>query len=130
MLSPNKTSYKDANNYSCTIKVSYKDSTYIFTGDIEKLSEDEILAKNYDISADVLKVAHHGSNTSTSQDFLNRVSPKIAVISCGAYNTYGHPNRETLDGLEKLNCIIYRTDLNKDIILISDGTNISRYGGK
>ncbi|MGV8984485.1 ComEC/Rec2 family competence protein [Clostridium sp.] len=130
MLSPNKTVYKDINNYSCTIKISYKNSSYLFTGDIQKLSEDEILAKNYDISADVLKVAHHGSNTSTSQDFLNRVSPKIAVISCGAYNSYGHPNRETLDQLEKLNCTIYRTDLDKNIILISDGTTISRYGSK
>lgn len=130
MLSPNKISYKDTNNYSCTIKISYKNSTYLFTGDIQKLSEDEILAKNYDISADVLKVAHHGSNTSTSHDFLNRVSPKIAVISCGAYNSYGHPNRETLDQLKKLNCIIYRTDLDKNIILISDGTNITRYVAK
>ncbi|MGH4139531.1 ComEC/Rec2 family competence protein [Clostridium sp.] len=130
MLSPNKTIYKDTNNYSCTIRVSYKNSTYLFTGDIQKLSEDEILAKNYDISADVLKVAHHGSNTSTSQDFLNKVSPKIAVISCGAYNSYGHPNRETLDQLEKLNCMIYRTDLDKDIILISNGTNTTRYGAK
>ena len=130
MLSPNKTSYKDTNNYSCTIKLSYKNSTYLFTGDTEKPSEDEILAKNYDISADVLKVGHHGSNTSTSQEFLNRISPKIAVISCGAYNSYGHPNRETLNKLEKLNCIIYRTDLDKDIILISNGTKIARYNSK
>lgn len=128
MLSPTKTSYKDTNNYSCAIKVSYKASTYLFTGDMQKLSEEEVLAKGYDLSADVLKVAHHGSNSSTSQEFLNRISPKIAVISCGFYNSYGHPTKETLDKLKKLNCIIYRTDLNKNIILISNGITISRYG--
>jgi len=130
MLSPNKTSYKDTNNYSCAIKISYKNSTYLFTGDIQELSEHEILAKHYNLSADVLKVAHHGSNTSTSQEFLNAVSPKIAVISCGVYNSYGHPNKVVLDKLKKLNCIIYRTDLDKNIVLISDGTNITRYGAK
>ncbi|MBZ9636554.1 ComEC/Rec2 family competence protein [Clostridium sp. FP1] len=126
MLSPSKTTYKDTNNYSCAIKISYKNSTYLFTGDIEKLSEDEILDKGYDLSAEVLKVAHHGSHSSTTQEFLNRVSPKIAVISCGAYNSYGHPNSETLDKLKKLNCIIYRTDLEQNIVLISDGITTSR----
>jgi len=128
MLSPNKTYYNDTNNYSCAIKVSYKSSTYLFTGDMQKLSEEEVLVSGYDLSADVLKVAHHGSNSSTSQEFLNRVSPKIAVISCGAYNSYGHPNRETLDKLKKLNCIIYRTDHDKNIVLISNGITTNRYG--
>ena len=127
MLSPNKVSYKDTNNYSCAIKIAYKNSTYLFTGDIEKLSEEEILNKGYDLKADVLKVPHHGSSSSTSQEFLNKVSPQIAVISCGTSNSYGHPNKETLDKLKKLNCIIYRTDLDKNIILISDGVAISRY---
>jgi len=128
MLSPNRTTYKDTNNYSCAVKVSYKNSTYLFTGDMQKLSEDEVLDKGYDLHAEVLKVAHHGSNTSTSEEFLNRVSPKIAIISCGASNSYGHPNRETLDKLKKLNCIIYRTDLDKNIVLISDGITTNRYG--
>ncbi len=127
MLSPNKTTYKDTNDYSCVLKVSYKSSTYLFTGDIQNLSENEILDKGYDLHAQILKIAHHGSKSSTSKAFLNRVSPKIAVISCGAYNSYGHPNSETLDKLKKLNCIIYRTDLDKDIILISDGITTSRF---
>jgi len=127
MLSPNKTNYEDINNYSCAIKLSYKNSTYLFTGDIEKLAEKEILDKGYDLKAEVLKVAHHGSNSSTSEEFLNKVSPKVAVISCGTYNSYGHPNKEILDKLKKSNCTIYRTDLNKNIILISDGINISRF---
>lgn len=127
MLSPNKTNYKDINNYSCAMKISYKNSTYLFTGDIEKLAEKELLDKGYDLKAQVLKVAHHGSDSSSSQEFLNKVSPKIAVISCGFNNSYGHPSKETLDKFKKLNCIIYRTDLNKNIILISDGTNISKF---
>jgi competence protein ComEC len=126
MLSPNKLSYKDTNNYSCALKISYKNSTYLFTGDIENLSEQELLNKDYDLKADVLKVPHHGSNSSTSQQFLNEVCPQIAIISCGNANTYGHPNKETLDKLKKINCIIYRTDLDKNIILTSDGAAISR----
>jgi competence protein ComEC len=129
MLSPNKTSYEDTNNYSCAIKVTYKNSTYLFTGDIEKLAEQELLDKGYNLKAQVLKVPHHGSNSSTSEKFLNSVSPKIAVISCGTSNSYGHPNKETLDKLKKLNCIIYRTDLDKNIVLISDGTNIKKVQG-
>jgi competence protein ComEC len=129
MLSPNKTNYKDTNNYSCAIKVSYKKSNYLFTGDIENLSEQELLNKGYDLKAQVLKVAHHGSNSSTSEEFLNKVSPKIAVISCGFNNSYGHPTKETLDKLKKSNCTIYRTDLDKNIILISNGINISKFQG-
>lgn len=129
ILSPNRKIYKDTNNYSCAIKISYKTSTYLFTGDIETVSEQEILNKGYNLKAQVLKVGHHGSNSSTSTEFLNAVSPKIAVISCGANNTYGHPNKETTDKLNNLNCIIYRTDLDKNIVLISDGTNIDKFDG-
>jgi len=129
MLSPNKKVYKDTNNYSCAIKISYKNSTYLFTGDIETISEQEILSKGYDLNAQVLKVAHHGSNSSSSKEFLDAVSPKIAVISSGASNIYGHPNKETIDKLKNINCIIYRTDLEKNIVLISDGTNIDKFEG-
>ncbi|MBU3175356.1 MBL fold metallo-hydrolase [Clostridium estertheticum] len=126
MLSPNKTTYDNLNNYSCTLKISYKNSIYLFTGDIETQAEQEILANNYDLSADVLKVAHHGSKTSSSKEFLAKVSPKIAIISCGIDNDYGHPNKETLDRLKRLNTIVYRTDLDKTIVLISDGSKIKK----
>ncbi|MBK5242452.1 ComEC/Rec2 family competence protein [Clostridium sp.] len=129
ILSPNKNIYKNTNNYSCAIKISYKNSTYLFTGDIETISEQEILNKGYDLRAQILKVAHHGSNSSTSTEFLNAVCPKIAIISSGANNPYGHPNKETIDKLKNLNCIIYRTDLDKNIVLISDGTNIDKFEG-
>ncbi|MBU3185272.1 ComEC/Rec2 family competence protein [Clostridium estertheticum] len=126
MLSPNKTTYDNLNNYSCTLKISYKNSTYLFTGDIETQAEQELIANGYDLSAQVLKVAHHGSKTSSSKEFLAKVSPKIAVISCGIDNDYGHPNRETLDRLKRLNTIVYRTDLDKTIVLISDGSKIKK----
>lgn len=129
MLSPNSQTYENENNYSCVIKVSYKNSTYLFMGDVEDLAEQELLNNGYDLTAQVLKVAHHGSKTSTSQEFLNKVSPKIAIISCGFYNTFGHPNKETLDKFKKINCIVYRTDFDKNIILISDGININKYKG-
>ena len=129
ILSPNKKVYKDTNNYSCAVRVSYKNTTYLFTGDIEKLSEHEILNKGYNVNSEVLKVAHHGSNSSTSKEFLDAVSPKIAVISCGENNSYGHPNKETIDKLKNINCIIYRTDLEKNIVLISDGTTINKFEG-
>ncbi|MBU3158290.1 MBL fold metallo-hydrolase [Clostridium frigoris] len=126
MLSPNKTTYDNLNNYSCTLKISYKNSTYLFTGDIETQAEDELMANNYDLSAQILKVAHHGSKSSSSEGFLDKVSPKISIISCGIDNDYGHPNKEILDRLKKLNCIVYRTDLAKTIVLISDGTKIKK----
>ncbi|MGH4052419.1 MAG: ComEC/Rec2 family competence protein [Clostridium sp.] len=126
MLSPNNETYENENNYSCVIKISYKSSTYLFMGDAEELAEQQLIDNNYDLKAQVLKVGHHGSKTSTSQEFLDKVSPQISIISCGFYNTYGHPNKGTLQKLKKINSIIYRTDLNKDIILISDGTNIHK----
>jgi competence protein ComEC len=126
MLSPNKSEYKDTNGYSCAIKVSYKNSTYLFTGDLEALNEAELLNKGYDLSADVLKVAHHGSKSSTTEGFLNAVYPQIAILSCGLYNTYGHPHKQTLDKLQKINSTVYRTDKDKTIILVSDGTTIKK----
>ena len=95
-------------------------------GDAEKLSEKEILNKNYDISCDVLKVGHHGSTSSSSKSFLDKVSPKIAIISCGKNNDYGHPHKETLTELKKRNIQVYRTDIDGSVVLISDGKKISK----
>ena len=96
----------------------------LFTGDAEKLVEDEILESNYNIKADVLKVGHHGSSTSSSENFLNKVSPKYAVISCGVNNEYGHPHKETLEKLKKRNIKTYRTDLEGTVVAQSDGKEI------
>ncbi|WP_423248303.1 ComEC/Rec2 family competence protein [Clostridium pasteurianum] len=126
ILSPSKTYYENLNNYSIVSKITYKNSKFIFTGDTEEDDEKKILNAGFDISCDVLKIAHHGSKTSSSEDFLKEASPKIAVISCGKNNDYGHPNKTILDRLKSINCKIYRTDLNGDIVITSDGNNIRK----
>lgn len=117
--------YSDCNNYSVVIKAEYGDNSFLLTGDAEKLVEDEILSSGYNIKADVLKVGHHGSSTSTSEKFLNKVSPKYAVISCGVNNDYGHPHKETLAKLKERNIKVYRTDLEGTVVAQSDGKKIS-----
>lgn len=126
MISPNGKDYENLNNYSAAIKITYGNSKFLFMGDAEKLSEKEILNKNYDISSDVLKLGHHGSSSSSSKAFLDKVSPKIAIISCGKNNDYGHPHKETLEEMKKRNIQVYRTDIDGSIVLISDGKKISK----
>lgn len=126
IISPKKNHiYSDCNNYSVVIKADYGENSFLFTGDAEKLVEDEILESNYNIKADVLKVGHHGSSTSSSEKFLNKVSPKYAVISCGVNNEYGHPHKETLEKLKERNIKTYRTDLEGTVVAQSDGKEIS-----
>ena len=121
VLAPNQDSYESLNNYSIVLKLTYKEKSFLFMGDAETLSDKEITG---DIQADVLKVGHHGSRTSTSQAFLNKVNPSYAVISVGLNNDYKHPHQEVIDRLEKKNIKIYRTDQNGDIIFTTDGYNI------
>lgn len=113
--------YESLNNYSAVLHIAYGNTTFLFAGDAEKLSENEML--NYEIRSDVLKVAHHGSRTSSSEKFIAKVNPRIAVISCGKDNEYGHPHQETLEILK--NAEVYRTDKNGDIIIHTDGTNLT-----
>ncbi|MGG7142579.1 ComEC/Rec2 family competence protein [Clostridium nigeriense] len=122
IFSPNLDSYDNLNNYSPIIKVSYGNTSFLFTGDAEEEVEQEVLANNLNLKSDVLKVGHHGSSTSTSETFLDSVNPKISVISVGKNNSYGHPTENTLNKLKKTN--IYRTDINGNIIITSDGSNI------
>lgn len=112
------------NNYSPIIKIAYLNNSIILTGDAEKEIEQKAIEENFPLKADILKVGHHGSSTSTTEDFLSKVNPKIAVISVGKYNKYGHPNKETLDKLKKKDALIYRTDLEGTIILELDGNSI------
>ena len=121
VLAPNQDSYESLNNYSIVLKLTYKEKSFLFMGDAETLSEKEITG---DVQADVLKVGHHGSRTSTNQAFLNKVNPSYAVISVGLNNDYKHPHQEVIDRLEKKNIKIYRTDQNGDIIFTTDGYNI------
>ena len=128
------TSYKTIsenplNNNSLVCKMNYLNFSMIFTGDIEKIAEQEILKLYRDnlelLDATVLKVAHHGSKTSSSIDFLKAIKPKVAFIGVGKNNRFGHPNREVIDRLEGLGVGIYRTDENGEIhIIVNDGYKI------
>lgn len=120
-LSPNNTSYEEVNNYSSALKITYNNTSFLLMGDAEKLSENEILAKGYNLKADVIKLGHHGSYSSSGSSFIKAVNPKYAAISCGKANDYGHPHKETLDLMKKLNIDVYRTDLMGTISFISDG---------
>jgi competence protein ComEC len=125
ILAPNGTSYEDANDYSIVIRLTYGNTSFLLTGDAEAVSESEMLSKGLDLSATVLKVGHHGSRSSTSQSFLNKVNPKYAVISVGKGNTYGHPTQEVMDRLKAKNIPAYRTDENGTIVATSNGNNVS-----
>jgi len=106
----------DANNDSIVARLEYENSSFLFTGDIESPAENEILASGENIDTDVLKVAHHGSKYSTTGAFLDKVTPKDAVISVGKNNSYGHPTEAVLEALKERNINILRTDEKGDII--------------
>ena len=101
IVAPNSSQYESLNNYSAVIKLTYGKTSFLFTGDAEDISENEMLTANYDLKADVLKVGHHGSSSSSTRPFLKAVSPKYAVISVGKDNDYGHPHKETINRLLK-----------------------------
>lgn len=125
LLAPNSTDYEDVNNYSAVLKLSYGTNTFLFEGDAEEQSENEMLKAGYSLKTDVLKVGHHGSNTSSTTAFLAKVSPKYAIISVGEGNTYGHPAQTTINKLVNIGAKVYRTDQFGTIVVESDGSKIS-----
>jgi len=124
VLAPAGDGYDDLNDWSVVIRLVHGNSSFIFTGDAEAVSESDILSLGKNISSDVLKVGHHGSSSSTSDEFLEAVSPKIAVISCGEGNSYGHPHKEIKKKLNENNIECYRTDENGTITAYCDGESI------
>lgn len=125
IFAPNSSSYESLNDYSIVLKLTCGNTSFLLTGDAENISEEEMLQnKNYDLSADVLKVAHHGSRTGTTKEFLSAVSPKYAVICVGQDNPYGHPHKETIDNLFNHGVEVYTTADNGNIMISSDGENI------
>ncbi|PIV42232.1 MAG: MBL fold metallo-hydrolase, partial [Candidatus Nealsonbacteria bacterium CG02_land_8_20_14_3_00_40_11] len=118
-------SFKDSNNTSIVNKLIFGENSFLFPGDIYKSAEKEILEKGIDVDSDVLKISHHGSKTSSAEEFIAKVSPEVAVISAGKDNKYGHPSPETLEALEKYGINILRTDINGDIKIISNGQNLT-----
>lgn len=121
MLAPNNDKYSNLNNYSAVVKITYKNKNFLYMGDAEELSENEILG---DVSADVIKVGHHGSNSSSSEDFVNRVNAKYAIISVGTDNKYKHPNEEIIQRWQDSGTAVYRTDLSGTAVVTSDGNSI------
>ena len=113
--------FDDVNDYSAVVRFTYGTVSFLLTGDAEEPVEDNILESGAEISAQVLKCGHHGSSSSTSLPFLNRVNPTVAVISCGADNQYGHPHRETLKSLAALGCTVLRTDELGTVAVTTDG---------
>lgn len=124
VFSPGKDEYKDLNNYSPIMKITYGENSFLFTGDAEKEVENEVINNGYNLKADVLKIGHHGSTSSTTEKFLELVNPEIAVISVGKENKYGHPEKKILDRLKSREIEILRTDEIGAIEMISDGKNI------
>ena len=116
--------YKSLNNYSAVILLQYEKTNFLFCGDAEKESEEEILTAYNLPQISVLKTGHHGSSTSSNSSFLSAIRPTIALICCGENNDYGHPHRETLQNLNKIGSKIYRSDLHGHIIITSDGDNL------
>lgn len=125
IVAPNSSNYQDLNDWSVVLKVTYGQTAAIFTGDADRVSEQEMVAEGVDLSADLLKVAHHGSRTSSSQEFLAKTHPQYAVISVGKNNTYGHPHSEAIERITGLGAAIYRTDLMGSIVFRSDGKSFT-----
>ena len=121
VLSPGKNGFDDLNDMSAVVKLTYKNKSFLFTGDAEKNAEKQIKGN---VKADVLKVGHHGSDTSTGKAFLDKVDPDVAVISVGEDNDYNHPDNRVIKRLESKNITIFRTDISGDILIGTDGEKI------
>ena len=122
-LSPVSKDYEEINDYSAVLSLIYKENSFLFMGDATYTVEKQLTEtiSHYD----VLKVGHHGSNTSSTANFLKRVTPEYVVISCGRGNDYGHPHKQVVNRLERFYSTIYRTDLQGHIVATADGAQIT-----
>lgn len=125
IIAPLYDEYEELNNFSIVARLTHGANTFLFTGDAESLAELDILDNGIDVSADVLKVAHHGSAGANSKAYLEKVRPKIAVIGVGSDNSYGHPHKEVLKRLAQVGCDeIYTTAADGNVVIISDGASL------
>lgn len=129
-IAPCDDSYMDENDYSVGIRLSYQNFSMLVCGDATKVSEQEILSNGQSIKSSVYIVNHHGSSSSTSQEFLDAVNPQICVISCGNGNEYGHPTKEVLDRIKQTGAILLRTDQHGNIVITTDGISFQAYTDK
>ena len=125
ILNPYPDEFDDANDNSVVLWLQVYNVTFLLTGDSEESAESSILAAGYGLGSTVLKVGHHGSETSTSAEYLDAVDPEVAVICVGAGNRYEHPHQETLDKLDAKEVKVYRTDLNGTVTVTTDGADYS-----
>lgn len=132
LLTPDKMKAggNDINANSIVLRLDYGDFSMLLMGDAEAQTEQRLLGKDIDLKAKVLKVAHHGSKYATSQDFVNRVKPEVAIISDGAWNRYGHPAQPVLDRLKAAGAKMFRTDLQTEITITSRGKGEPPYSVK
>lgn len=125
ILAPSEIDQNDSNGNSVAIKLTNGNNSFIFTGDAESSSESAMCASGINLDCDVLVPGHHGSATATSWEFLEKTVPEYAVISCGADNQYGHPDKDTMDKLQSMDIQVFRTDKQGTITVTSDGTNLT-----
>lgn len=125
ILGPVTDDAESLNNMSAVIRLDYGKKSFLFTGDAETEEELEILENNASVNCDVLKVGHHGSSTSSCNKFLDAATPEICIISCGEGNDYGHPHDKAVNRLKKQTDEIYRTDICGDIVIETDGAELS-----
>lgn len=124
VIAPNGDGYESANENSVGILLQHGEKRFLFVGDVEEQSEQDMLKNGIDLQADVYKVSHHGSSTGTTEEFLEAVNPQYAVISCGEGNSYGHPHAEVLNLLRMNGIDTFRTDEQGTIVATSDGKTI------
>lgn len=125
VLAPEKEFYEKENNYSIGIRLVYGQNSFLFVGDAQEESEEEMLKSGLELKVDVLKTGHHGSSSSTSEEFLHTTAPAYAVISCGEGNDYGHPHAAVLNLLRREGVRVFRTDEQGSIVAYCDGTDIT-----
>ena len=113
------------NDTSVVTRLDFGESSFLFNGDQEEDMEQQLLQSGADLDCDMMTMGHHGSSTSSSQQYLDAVTPEYASISCGRGNQYGHPHDETIEKLEAMGVEYYRTDVNGNITFTSDGEDIS-----
>ncbi len=124
VLSPTSDPVEEMNDTSVIVRVRFGERRFLFTGDAGALAEERILATGRDIRADVLKVGHHGSDTASTEEWLDKVAPTFAVISCGRGNQFGHPSAEVMERLRHRSIHILRTDTDGSIRFVTDGRSL------
>ena len=125
ILSPDGIYPNGSNENSVAIKLENSENSFIFTGDAEEVTEQDMISTGMDLDCDVLSVGHHGSSSSTTWDFLSATSPEYAVISCESGNQYGHPHAETMQKLQDMGIQVFRSDKQGTVVALSDGTEIT-----